>query len=755
MPKRYAGGIITATFKPLDPHGDNNSLYVWGDGFHGEMGLNDRYISRSSPVQVGSDVTWSKVFGTATANWRLAIKQNGTLWAWGVNGNGQLGQNNTSNRSSPTQIGALTTWATGTVGGVSGGSTAAIKTDGTLWTWGKNDFGELGNNNVAARSSPVQVGSTPQAADSWSTADGASADRMGIRTDGSLWLWGPPGYGKIGDDTSINRSSPVQIGTLTTWAKVAGLTDHSLAIKTDGSLWAWGGNANNGGRGFGSVGDNTSINRSSPVQIGADTNWSKIAASLSHSMAIKTDGTMWSWGRNDAGNFLGVLGDNTTISRSSPVQVGSLTTWSLVSCGRYHTLAVKTDGTMWSWGRSTGGPLGLNTPSIASVSSPTQIGSDTNWSQISGAGVHSMAIKTDGTLWLWGSNAYGRLGTNDIINRSSPVQVGALTSWSKISGGNEHSLALKNDGTLWAWGTNDPYGQVGDNTIVQRSSPVQVGTLNTWAQVIGGDQSNSNAIETDGSWYSWGRNFGELGDNTQINKSSPVQVGSEVYGWSLVSRGGYVSAAIRADGTLWAWGRNQVGQLGQNNTVLRSSPVQVGTDTNWSKVSVAANSILAIKTDNSLWVWGYQDQGVLGLNDTVPRSSPVQVGATNVWSLISATRYHAGAIKTDGTLWTWGQSSNHGQLGLGDRDNRSSPVQLGSDTNWSQVSAGHNTTAAVKTIGTLYVWGDGRHGEMDNNSAATSRSSPIQVGSLTTWADVSVGSDDSAQAIFAISSIPF
>jgi alpha-tubulin suppressor-like RCC1 family protein len=205
---------------------------------------------------------------------------------------------------------------------------------------------------------------------------------------------------------------------------------------------------------------------------------------------------------------------------------------------------------------------------------------------------------------------------------------------------------------------------------------------------------------------------------------------------------------------MWAWGRNQVGQLGQNNTVLRSSPVQIGTETNWSKVSVAGNSILAIKTDNSLWVWGYQDQGVLGINSVTPVSSPVQVGATNVWSLISATRYHAGAIKTDGTLWTWGNNSIHGQLGLGDKVNRSSPVQLGSDTNWSQVSAGHNTTAAVKTIGTLYVWGDGRHGEM-GDSSVISRSSPIQVGSRTTWTDVSVGSDDSAQAIFAISSIPF
>ena len=745
MPKRYAGGIITATFKPLDPHGDNNSLYVWGNGYIGEMGLNDRFVGRSSPVLVDSGVTWSKVFGSANANWRLAIKQNGTMWAWGQNDDGQLGNNTRSKRSSPTQIGALTTWVTGTVGGSSGGSTAAIKTDGTLWTWGKSAFGELGSNSVASRSSPVQVGNTPTAASTWSQIASHNDHTLALQPDGSLWAWGEGSNGRLGNNASgySRRSSPIQVGLLSTWSQIAAGEGHSAAIKTDGTMWLWGSAV------YGGLGNSSLADKSSPVQIGALTTWSKITCSDFGTMAIKTDGTLWAWGENGQG----LIGDETTERRSSPVQVGALTTWTSIDNGGYHALALQTDGSMWTWGRADGGVLANNTGFPNHRSSPAQIGSLTTWSKIATGYQNSMAIKTDGTLWIWGAGAAGRLGINDVNPKSSPVQVGALTNWSQIAGGGQQIIATKNDGTLWTWGRNGE-GGLGDNTVVYRSSPVQVGSLTTWSKVAAGT-NHTLAIETDGSLYSWGENdVGQLGDSTVANKSSPVQVGAQVYGWSLVSRGGYVSAAIRADGTLWAWGRNQVGQLGQNNTVLRSSPVQVGTDTNWSKVSVAANSILAIKTDNSLWVWGYQDQGVLGINSVTPVSSPVQVGATTDWSLISATRYHAGAIKTNGTFWTWGQSTNHGQLGLGDRDNRSSPVQLGSDTNWSQVSAGTNTTAATKTIGTLYVWGDGRHGEMGDISLI-SRSSPIQVGSLTSWADVSVGSDDSAQAIFAISSIPF
>ena len=185
-------------------------------------------------------------------------------------------------------------------------------------------------------------------------------------------------------------------------------------------LWLWGQNS------YGQLGDSTIVDKSSPVQIGALTTWSKIAAGSNHSMAIKTDGTMWLWGMN---NNYGHLGDETRTNKSSPIQIGALTTWSLIAGGGYHSMAIKTDGTMWLWGRNTYGQLGDNTTVFRS--SPVQIGALTTWSQISGGIQHSMALKTDGTLWIWGYNNKGQMGDSTFtIDKSSPIQVGALTTWS-------------------------------------------------------------------------------------------------------------------------------------------------------------------------------------------------------------------------------------------------------------------------------------------------------------------------------------
>jgi len=360
-----------------------------------------------------------------------------------------------------------------------------------------------------------------------------------------------------------------------------------------------------------------------------------------------------------------------------------------------------TTGSLWVWGRYIDGRLGTN--DTIHRSSPVQtVSGGTNWKQIACGQKHTAAIKTDGTLWLWGVNYNGQLGDNTRTNKSSPVQTVSIgTNWRQVSAG-YHTAAIKNDGTLWVWGYN-VYGQLGTNDTTDRSSPAQtVAGGNNWKQVSVGDQTSA-AIKTDGTLWTWGYNdLGQLGNNASgsgQHKSSPVQTVSTGTNWKQVAVGNRTVAAIKTDGTLWTWGRNYEGNLGDNSIVHKSSPVQtVSAGTNWKFVSVGLH-VAAIKTDGTLWMWGNNTRGPLGDNSTVPKSSPVQtVSAGNNWKQVSAGGYyHTAAVKTDGTLWTWGRN-DWGQLGNNGNGyaDASSPIQtLSAGTNWKQVSCGNYFTSGI------------------------------------------------------------
>jgi len=337
---------------------------------------------------------------------------------------------------------------------------------------------------------------------------------------------------------------------------------------------------------------------------------------------------LFTWGSGLSGG----LGLGNTTYYSSPKQVGSLTNWLNVTAGVYFGIAIKTDGTLWAWGQNSSGQLGLGTRT--SYSSPKQVGALTNW--LNSATTYSgvLAVKKDGTLWAWGNNQYGQLGLGNTTYYSSPKQVGSLTNWSFIAGGGGTVQAIKKDGTLWAWG-NNVWGQIGINNIVSYSSPKQVGALTTWKYVAASDLAFTLAVKTDGTLWSWGvGGNGTLGLGNTTNYSSPKQVGS-LTNWSVVCGTG---VAVKTDGTLWSWGYNNYGELGLNNTTKYSSPVQVGALTNWLSVSSGGywNSF-AIKTNGTLWSWGRNLAGALGLNNITSYSSPIQVGSSTTWKSISAT----------------------------------------------------------------------------------------------------------------------
>jgi alpha-tubulin suppressor-like RCC1 family protein len=357
-----------------------------------------------------------------------------------------------------------------------------------------------------------------------------------------MFVWGNNSDAQLGDNTTVTKSSPVQtIAYGTNWKQVAGGQYHSAAIKTDGTLWCWGAN-------YAQLGDNTNVPKSSPVQtISSGTNWNQVSCGTFHTAAIKTDGTLWCWGANNHGE----LGDNTTISKSSPIQtIAGGSNWKQVSAGYRGTAAVKTDGTLWLWGRNSRGQIGDNTTD--DKSSPVQtIAEGNNWQQVDCGQVYSLritaAIKTDGTLWCWGYNYYGQLGDNTTDNKSSPVQtISSGTNWKQVSCGWTHMAAVKTDGTLWTWGENYA-GGLGDNSEINTSSPIQTISSGTnWRQVAAGGNVTL-AIKTDGSLWGWGFNYyyPSLGDNTTINKSSPVQTVAGGTNWKRIACGVGTAFAIR------------------------------------------------------------------------------------------------------------------------------------------------------------------------------------------------------------------
>lgn len=397
----------------------------------------------SGTVTIGAQTTYSfdvratdseNQDATRTFSLTVTVVPQIRVYTWGDNTYGQLGRNNTVVASSPVQVGALTNWSDVATGGAryenTGGAALAIKNDGTLWSWGRNDQSVLGTNDGITRSSPTQVG----ALTGWSKISVNGNHALAIRTNGTLWAWGTSSHGQLGGSTT---GSPAQIGTDTNWAWVEAGRNMSFAIRTNGTLWSW-------GQGFfGSLGhNNTTDVSSSPKQIGTSTDWREVSCRYISVLAIKTNGTIWSWGGNNKGqNGLGTSGGY----RSSPAQIGSDTTWLKTATGYSAGYAIKTNGTLWAWGRAPSGTIQDNycgwIPFGSDQNSPSQVGAGTNWLNVWGGYSSTFATKTDGTLWAWGVNQEGQLGINNLTSQTSPAQV-AGTNWTKAMNHSQWSIGI-------------------------------------------------------------------------------------------------------------------------------------------------------------------------------------------------------------------------------------------------------------------------------------------------------------------------
>ena len=378
----------------------------------------------------GLDYSFDDIFVPAD------LFRDGTLWTWGNGESGRLGNNSTTDKSTP-----VTTFAGGNNWKQvsSGGShCAAIKTDGTLWTWGNGGNTQLGNNSTTDKSTPV---TTFAGGTNWKQVNSANLHTTAIKTDGTLWTWGNNTSGRLGNAVTTNVSTPVTtFAGGTNWKQVSGGNALTAAIKTDGTLWIWGlatlGRLGNG---------ITTGNVSTPVTTFAGgTNWKQVSCGY-HTVAIKTDGTLWTWG----GGSLGQLGNAVTTNASTPVTTfAGGSSWKQVSCSATsYTAAIKTDGTLWTWGNGEAGRLGNAV--TTNVSTPvTTFAGGTNWKQVSSKGFHCAAIKTDGTLWTWGYGGAGRLGNGatTLGTISTPVTTFAGgTNWKQVDSGGSHTAAVTYD----------------------------------------------------------------------------------------------------------------------------------------------------------------------------------------------------------------------------------------------------------------------------------------------------------------------
>ena len=416
----------------------------------------------------------------------LALTDNDLFGVCGSNSYGQTGVGYPDYRTLPEQVGTVGGW-TAVDSGI--GHSAAIRSDGTLWTWGRNSWGELGDNDQVDGSvnAPVQVAGSWKAVSCGDNTQ--SGFTLGVMTDGTLWSWGSNFVRQLGLGDTDYRYVPVQVGTRSDWVAVAAsdgvgdisgsnrLLDFGLGLTSSGQLYAWGDN-DDGQLGQGDTAAHTHL-----VEVtcpDATAQWSAIAAGDDYAMAITTKGELYGWGDNSSAQ-LG-LGAGADALVTTPTRVGAASDWLTVACGSggwgSHTVGVREgstpgQGSLWAWGENNIGQLGNGTSSYTPVSTPTQVGSGTDWQQVACGCTYgddfTMGHKTDGSVWEFGGNYRGELGQGDYENQYTPIQVTTVktpagvtapsATWTTTAAGC-NCFGVMADGSLWAWGDNE-WGQLG------------------------------------------------------------------------------------------------------------------------------------------------------------------------------------------------------------------------------------------------------------------------------------------------------
>ncbi len=670
----------------------------------------------------------------------LALHDDGTVWAWGNNLSGQLGDGSTLLRPTPVQVQGLShitalSAATTDPSAKFVSHVLALRSDGTVWAWGENMAGQLGDGSSTSRTTPVQV----QGLSSVIAVAAGARFSLALRSDGTVWAWGLGWYGELGNDALSRTSIPAQVPNLAGITAISAGYAHALALGADSNVWAW-------GHGFYSqLGNGSTPRRSPPVRVQGLSQVLTISAGGYHSLALRSDGTVWAWGRGWSGELGNGSGDPSAV----PVQVKDLTGVTALAAGYNHSLALRSDGTLWAWGYGYKGELGNGTK--GNSHSPVQVTGLTGVTAFAAGYDHSLALRADGTLWAWGSNRAGQLGDGLLPVSSQPGRVaGDLPHPVTASVGRSHALALRSDGTVWAWGSNI-FGELGDGRVfsdfnpASRTTPGQVVGLSDATAISAGDEY-SLALRSDGTVWAWGRGWeGELGNDALRLTSLPAQV-PNLSSVTAISAGSSHALALRSDGTVWGWGSNSSGQLGRRScSYMCPAALQVEGISNVIAIGGQERYSLALRSDGTVWAWGSSHFGLLGDGAPLQSDIPLQVSGLSHVIAISVGPRHSLALRSDGTVWAWGQGAL-GQLGDGSFvKHTSTPVQVVGLSEVVSIRAGNYDSAAVRADGTVWVWGEGTYGQpqTSNLSPLLRHPLPVQVTELTQVAELVPGGGSS------------
>ncbi len=679
----------------------------WGANFTGSLG-DGSMASSPAPVDV-TNLSSGVQAVSAGHGHTCALTDAGEVKCWGLNSGGQIGDGTTTTRRAPVAVPGL---ASVTAVAVGGWSSCALTAAGGVKCWGANNHGQLGDGTTTSRSSPVDVAGLGAGVAAVDVGDGHACALMAA---GGVKCWGENGHGELGDGTTADRLTPVDVSGLGSgMAAIAAGGDHSCAVSALGALTCWG--ANN----YGALGDGTNTTRTTPVAVsGLAAGVMTVDAGNNHTCAVTTGGAMKCWGTSGYGE----LGDGTTTGRSTPVAVSGLGSGvASISVGGVHTCAITQTGTLKCWGLNESAQIGDGTHSFSSgrTTPATVYGFVSGLSGITSNAIHTCALTSTGGAVCWGSDWYAELGDGGNVNSSLPIPVSGLNEpLAALAAGSFHTCGLTASGGVMCWGINAE-GELGDGGPANYGSlPVAVVGLGSGVVMIAAGGEHTCALTVAGAVKCWGGNsFGELGDGTTTYRETPVDVVGLPGGIAQIDAGSDHTCARTGAGTVWCWGGNSGGQLGDGTKVDRSTPVQV-TGLGGGAATIAAGlwETCAATLAGGAKCWGRNTGGQLGDGTTTDRTSPVDVvGLAEGIASIAVGEQHACALTGGGAVKCWGRNSA-GEVGDGTTVQRLTPVTVtGLSSGAAAISAGSIHTCAVTTSGRGLCWGDNAWGEVGDGA---------------------------------------